>query len=152
MEIFESEYLRSPNEAGITRLLHVAKDREFSRMLSILDCMHWQWDKRPTSYHCMYTGHVHKPTVILKVVASYDLWIWHAFFGMPRSFNDINVLDISFPYLMNFVVVMPLLQNLSSMGDNTNWDTILLMAFIQNEQPLSTIRELVKETLFTKIQ
>lgn len=100
----------------------------------------------------MYTGHVHKPTVILEVVAFYDLWIWHAFFGMPRSFNDINVLDISFPYLMNIVVVMPLLQNLSSMGDNTNWDTILLMAFIQNEQPLSPIRELVKETLFAKIQ
>jgi len=25
-------------------------------------------------------------------VASQDLWIWHAFFGMPRSLNDINVL------------------------------------------------------------
>ncbi|XP_028053304.1 uncharacterized protein LOC114257727 [Camellia sinensis] len=28
-------------------------------------------------------------------VASYDLWIWHAFFGMPRSHNDLNVLDRS---------------------------------------------------------
>jgi hypothetical protein len=29
------------------------------------------------------------------VVASQDLWIWHAFFGMPGSLNDINVLDRS---------------------------------------------------------
>jgi hypothetical protein len=25
-------------------------------------------------------------------VASQDLWIWHAFFGMPGSLNDINIL------------------------------------------------------------
>jgi hypothetical protein len=28
-------------------------------------------------------------------VASQDLWIWHAFFGMPGSRNDINVLQLS---------------------------------------------------------
>nr|GEW86673.1 RNA-directed DNA polymerase, eukaryota, nucleotide-binding alpha-beta plait domain protein [Tanacetum cinerariifolium] len=36
-----------------------------------------------------------KPTIILEVVASYDLWIWHAFFGTPSSCNDINVLHRS---------------------------------------------------------
>src|SRR5438309_395455 len=35
------------------------------------------------------------PTIVLEAVASYDLWIWHAFFGMPGSHNDINVLDRS---------------------------------------------------------
>ena len=43
----------------------------------------------------MYTGHCHEPTIILEVVASQDLWIWHAFFGLPGSLNDINVLDRS---------------------------------------------------------
>ena len=43
----------------------------------------------------MYTGHVHRPTIVLEAVAFYDLWIWHAFFGMPGSNNDINVLDAS---------------------------------------------------------
>ncbi|XP_074323093.1 uncharacterized protein LOC141660034 [Apium graveolens] len=43
----------------------------------------------------MYTGHVEKPTFILEAVASEDLWIWYAFFGMPGSFNNINVLDQS---------------------------------------------------------
>jgi hypothetical protein len=43
----------------------------------------------------MYTGHCHEPTIILEAVASQDLWIWHAFFEMPGSLNDINVLDRS---------------------------------------------------------
>ena len=43
----------------------------------------------------MYVGHHKKPTIVLEVVASYDLWIWHAFFGLPGSHNDINVLHRS---------------------------------------------------------
>ena len=43
----------------------------------------------------MYTGHCHEPTIILEVVASQDLWIWHAFFGLLSSLNDMNVLDRS---------------------------------------------------------
>ena len=38
---------------------------------------------------------MNKPTIILEAVASHDLWIWHAFFGMPGSHNDINVLHRS---------------------------------------------------------
>ncbi|GJZ26608.1 ALP1-like protein [Tanacetum coccineum] len=32
---------------------------------------------------------------MLEVVASHDLWIWHAFFGVAGANNDINVLDNS---------------------------------------------------------
>jgi hypothetical protein len=32
---------------------------------------------------------------MLEVVASHDLWIWHAFFGVAGSNNDINVLNQS---------------------------------------------------------
>lgn len=35
------------------------------------------------------------PTLILEVVADYELWIWHAFFGLPGSLNDINVFNHS---------------------------------------------------------
>ncbi|CAA7056828.1 unnamed protein product [Microthlaspi erraticum] len=35
-----------------------------------------------------------KPTIVLEA-ASYDLWIWHAFFGPPGTLNDINVLHRS---------------------------------------------------------
>ncbi|KAM0070165.1 putative harbinger transposase-derived protein [Helianthus debilis subsp. tardiflorus] len=32
------------------------------------------------------------PTIILKAVASQDLWIWHAFFGLPGSLNNLNII------------------------------------------------------------
>jgi hypothetical protein len=58
--------------------------------------MHWKWEKCPTAWHGMYTGHYREPTIILEVVILQDLWIWHAFFGMPGSLlNDINVLNRS---------------------------------------------------------
>ena len=57
--------------------------------------MHWKWKNCPTAWQGMYTGHCHEPTIILEAVASQDLWIWHAFFGLPSSLNDINVLDRS---------------------------------------------------------
>ena len=41
-----------------------------------------------------------KPTIILEVVVSNGLWIWHAFFGMAGSYNDINVLHRS-PLFVN---------------------------------------------------
>jgi hypothetical protein len=65
-------------------------------MLRSIDCMHWKWKNCPASWQGMYTGHFHEPTIILEAVASYDLWIWHAFFGLPGSHNDINVLERSF--------------------------------------------------------
>ncbi|KAL7584716.1 uncharacterized protein LOC111878193 [Lactuca sativa] len=36
-----------------------------------------------------------EPTIILEAIASHDLWIWHAFFGLAGANNDINVLDQS---------------------------------------------------------
>ncbi|GKD39721.1 putative nuclease HARBI1 [Tanacetum coccineum] len=67
---FGDTYLRRPNEDDLARLLYVGEQRGFP-------------------------GRSGKPTIILEVVASYDLWIWHAFFGTPGSCNDINVLHRS---------------------------------------------------------
>ena len=75
VEIFEPEYLRSLNAPDISRLIRKANQRGFPRMLGSLDCMHWAWKNCPTAYHGMYTGHVHRPTIVLEAVASYDLWI-----------------------------------------------------------------------------
>lgn len=64
-------------------------------MLGSIDCMHWVWKNCPTAWHGQFTGKEKEPTLILEAVASNDLWIWHAFFGLPGSLNDINVLDRS---------------------------------------------------------
>ncbi|TVU27013.1 hypothetical protein EJB05_29591, partial [Eragrostis curvula] len=65
-------------------------------MLGSLDCMHWQWRNCPKAWKGQYTrGDIKVSTVMLEAVASHDLWIWHAFFGVAGSNNDINVLNRS---------------------------------------------------------
>ncbi|KAL8470837.1 hypothetical protein ACS0TY_033416 [Phlomoides rotata] len=95
VEIFGAYYLRLPTANDIARLLHVGRQRGFPGMLGSLDCMHWQWKNCPTGWAGQYAGRSGSPNIILEVVADYDLWIWHAYFGMPGANNDINVLDRS---------------------------------------------------------
>ncbi|XP_038699066.1 putative nuclease HARBI1 [Tripterygium wilfordii] len=93
--VFGERYLRAPDQNDVHRLLAQNEERGFPGMLGSIDCMHWQWRNCPTAWQGMYTGHCRSPTIILEAVASRDLWIWHAFFGMPGSLNDINVLQRS---------------------------------------------------------
>ncbi|XP_066358602.1 uncharacterized protein [Miscanthus floridulus] len=95
VDLFEEEYLRYPNEADTTRLLALGEQNGFPGMLGSIDCMHWAWKNCPVEWQGQYKGHIEEPTIILEAVASNDLWIWHAFFGMPGSHNDINVLHRS---------------------------------------------------------
>jgi hypothetical protein len=88
-------YLRELKAQDIARLIHIAEERGFPGMLGSIDCMHWEWEKCPTALYDQYRGHHKKPTIILEAVASADLWIRHAFFGMSGSCNDINVLHQS---------------------------------------------------------
>ncbi|KAK3230267.1 hypothetical protein Dsin_002148 [Dipteronia sinensis] len=67
VEEFTDEYLRSPNVTDVTKLLCIGQ----------------------------YAGRSGSPTIILEVVADYDLWIWHAYFSLPGTNNDINVLEAS---------------------------------------------------------
>ena len=92
IDIFSEEYLRKPNNKDIGRLLAYSKRRGFLGMLGSIDDMHWKWKNCPTAWKSQYCDHIHEPTNILEAVDSYDLWIWHAFFGLPGSNNDINVL------------------------------------------------------------
>uniref|UniRef100_A0A2N9F603 DDE Tnp4 domain-containing protein n=1 Tax=Fagus sylvatica TaxID=28930 RepID=A0A2N9F603_FAGSY len=73
----------------------LTKSVDFQGMLGSIDYMHWKWKNCPTAWKGQYTGHSREPTLILEAVASYDRWIWHAFFGLPGSHNDINVLEHS---------------------------------------------------------
>ncbi|XP_062188842.1 uncharacterized protein LOC133892125 [Phragmites australis] len=95
VQVFGEEYLRAPNETDTAHLLAEGERRGFPGMLGSIDCMHWVWKNCPKAWHGAYTGHTRKPSIVLEAVASYDLWIWHAFFGMPGSLNDINVLHRS---------------------------------------------------------
>ncbi|XP_058216889.1 uncharacterized protein LOC131327773 [Rhododendron vialii] len=65
IEIFSSEYLRSPTSNDIARLLTVGEWRGFPGMLGSIDCTHWKWKNCPTAWKGMYNGHIREPTVIL---------------------------------------------------------------------------------------
>ncbi|KAL5579011.1 hypothetical protein UlMin_011453 [Ulmus minor] len=95
VEVFAEWYLRSPNANDVARLLHVGEQRGFLGMLGSLNCMHWKWKNCPTAWAGQYAGRSGSPTIILEVIADYDLWIWHAFFSLPGSNNNINVLETS---------------------------------------------------------
>ena len=95
VDIFSKEYLRSLNNEDIARLLFNGERRGFPGMLESIDCMHWKWKNCPIAWKGQYSGHIREPTIILEAVASFDLWIWHAFFGLPRSNNYINILERS---------------------------------------------------------
>jgi hypothetical protein len=78
-------------------------------MLGSIDCMHWVWRNCPVAWNGQFTDQGKHPTIILEVVATHDLWIWQAYFGMPSSCNDINVLQRSpvfSPYLRNYDAIV----------------------------------------------
>nr|XP_043625535.1 uncharacterized protein LOC122596961 [Erigeron canadensis] len=94
-QLYKDEYLRRPTLEDIQRLY--AKHEElhgFPGMLESIDCMHWPSKICPKTWQGKYTcgDHGH-PTIMLEAVASYDLWIWHAYFVIAGSNNDINVLN-----------------------------------------------------------
>jgi hypothetical protein len=92
---FGGYYLRAPTAADITRVLQVGESRGFLGMLGSVYYMQWEWRNCPSAWKGMFTGRDKHSTMILEAVVSYDLWIWHAYFGMPGSCNDINVLHRS---------------------------------------------------------
>nr|XP_034578261.1 uncharacterized protein LOC117842034 [Setaria viridis] len=96
IEVYGEEYLRRPTVQDVERLLEIGERRGFPGMLGSIDGMHWHWEKCPNAWKGQYTRGDHGvPTIILEAVASHDRWIWHAFFGVAGSNNDINVLSHS---------------------------------------------------------
>nr|XP_043625958.1 uncharacterized protein LOC122597428 [Erigeron canadensis] len=96
-QLYKEEYLRRPTPEDIDRLYDKYEELHgFPRMLGSIDCMHWPWKNCPKAWQGQYTRGDHDhPTIMLEAVASYDLWIWHAYFGTAGSNNDINVLNNS---------------------------------------------------------
>ncbi|GJV12579.1 ALP1-like protein [Tanacetum coccineum] len=95
MQIYGPEYLRKPTVTDVEKLyLHHEEKHGFPGMLGSLDCTDWEWFGCPYAFKAQYVRRDHGPNpfILLEAVASQDLWIWHAFFGVAGSNNDINVL------------------------------------------------------------
>ncbi|XP_022032184.1 uncharacterized protein LOC110933262 [Helianthus annuus] len=72
-------------------------------MIGSLDCRQWRWYNCLTAWRGQYT-HVDQkgPTLVEQTVASYDLWVWSAFFGLAGCMNDINTFVFS-PLLEGYI-------------------------------------------------
>nr|GEZ36694.1 hypothetical protein [Tanacetum cinerariifolium] len=95
MRIYGPEYLRKPTVTDVEKLYVYHEEKHgFSGMLESLDCTDWEWFGCPYAFKALYVRRDHGPNpfILLEVVASQDLWIGHAFFGVAGSNNDINVL------------------------------------------------------------
>jgi hypothetical protein len=117
ISIYANEYMRKPNQDDVDRLLARSKERMFPGMLGSIDCMHWEWKNCPVALQGQYAGRSGSATMVLEAVASEDLWFWHAFFGLPGTLNDINVLDRS--PLFNDVITGAAPTVSFTIGDNT---------------------------------
>nr|XP_043639042.1 uncharacterized protein LOC122610112 [Erigeron canadensis] len=97
IKLYRHEYLRRPTRTDTQRIIdHHASYHGFLGMLGSFDCTHWAWDNCPVAWRGQYArGDHHGPTISLEAVASQDCWIWHAYFGVAGSKNDINVLNQS---------------------------------------------------------
>ncbi|XP_071703975.1 uncharacterized protein [Rutidosis leptorrhynchoides] len=95
--LYANEYFRKLTPQDAQRLVTAhAEIHGYPGMLGSLDCMHWACKNYPYRYKGHYKRGDHGyPTIMLEAVASYDLWIWHAYFGPAGSNNDINVLNQS---------------------------------------------------------
>ncbi|GJZ77852.1 ALP1-like protein [Tanacetum coccineum] len=95
MELYGQEYLRKPTQTDVEKLyaFHEHKHR-FPVIIGSIDNRKWLWAQCPIGLH----GHICRgdsgsdPFILLEAVASQDLWIWHAFFGVAGSNNHGNVI------------------------------------------------------------
>ena len=90
--LYTNEYLRQPTPRDMRRLLRKGEMRGFPGMIGSIDCMHWTWKNCPSAWQGAYGNRKGAKSIILEAVASFDTWIWHAFFGVPGAQNDLNVL------------------------------------------------------------
>ena len=98
IRVYKAEYLRQPTSDDMKAIvaLHHAK-HGVKGMFGSLDCMHHPWKNCPKAWQGSHKNGKEKkmPTQILEGLCDYNLWFWHAFYGLPGAYNDLNVNRVS---------------------------------------------------------
>lgn len=102
VDCFGDEYLRHPSEDDVRINLEINRRRGFPGMFGSLDCTHWTWKNCPVGEQGQFRDKDGNMSIVLEAIATSNLWIWHAFAGIPGSCNDINVIDRS-PLMVNLL-------------------------------------------------
>ena len=93
--------MHQPTRADFDKQSSTNEACGFPRMFASFDCMHWEWKNCPVVWQGDFRDRNGRKSIVLEAIASQNLYIWHAFFDLPRSNNDLNVVGRS-----------PLVQNL----------------------------------------
>jgi hypothetical protein len=89
------KYLRRPTAAHLKRIECVYRSKGFPGCIGCIDCAGWMWDLGPVAHSGRNKGRSKRSAIRMEVIWDESLWIWHAFFGCPGSYNDINILNCS---------------------------------------------------------
>ena len=92
---FTDQYLRQPTTADFQKQLAINAQRGWPGMFASIDCMYYDWKLCPVAWQGDYGNKDGNRSIILKAVVDKSLHIWHVFFGLPGTNNDLNVLDRS---------------------------------------------------------
>jgi len=94
-------------------------------MFESLDCIYYEWKKCPVAWQGDFGDRFGKKSKILEAVASEDLHIWHVFFCLPGSNNDLNVLN-RFPLVHNLLTSAT--RDMTFVVNGTKYNRYFLLA------------------------
>ena len=95
-ELYQHEYLRVPTVADIKEIVKLHQvAHNVDGLLGSLDCSHTYWKNCPKAWQGNYQGKEKRPSIVLESMCDYNMWLWHAHYGFPGTFNDLNILQQS---------------------------------------------------------
>ena len=66
---FGDTYLRQPTLANLIKQVEINMARGFRGMFGSLDCMHWMWEKCPTTWQGQFQDKEGVRSIILEAIA-----------------------------------------------------------------------------------
>ncbi|GKD67007.1 ALP1-like protein [Tanacetum coccineum] len=102
MELYGEEFLRKLTYTDIEKFYARHDEKHgFTGMIGIIECTGWSCENWPIAFKAQfYLGdHETDPFILFEAIASQDLWIWHAFFGVSGMNNDMK-------FYVNFLFLM----------------------------------------------
>ncbi len=88
--VFELEFLKQLTQGDFDKQMKVNAYRGWLGMFASLDYVHYHWKNCHVAWQCFFIDKDGNKSIILEVIANQRLWIWHAYFDLPTSNNDLN--------------------------------------------------------------
>ena len=148
------EFLGRWNKTEMEAEMKKNETRGFPRMLGSIDCCYWEWKNCPIVWQGMYQDRNKKRSIVAEAISGHDMYIFHAFLGLPGCLNDINILgctDTQRKYLQSAAIDVKF-----KLASQEFTGAYFLVDGIYPDYPylMKTIPELVnmKQKIFAKVQ